>query len=177
MARMSSRGFGVRKSVWGLLALSLALLSQGCGIYTFSGSTLPGHLKTLEIPLFANQTLQSGVAEQITTELSNRVLSTNLLRTVTSNGDASLGGVVTGYATQEYQYDIRGDRKVDVEQYLVTIVVSVEFLDRKKSEPLYQGVVRGQGVYAFGSETEAQGRQRAVEDVVRQILENSLQSW
>ncbi len=158
-------------------ATALLLASHGCGIYTFSGSTLPSHLKTVEIPLFANQTLQSGVAEQITSELGNRVVSGNLLRTVASGADASLSGVVTGYTNEEYQYDIKGKRAVDITQYLVTITVSVEFIDRRKDEPLYRGVVRGQGVYDFGSETEEQGRQRAIEEVVRQVLENSVQSW
>ena len=48
---------------------------------------------------------------------------------------------------------------------------------RKKGKPLYSGTVEGEGVYAFGSEQETQGRSRAVEDVVQQVIENSVQGW
>ena len=160
-----------------LTAVLIALMFGGCGIYSFSGSTLPSHLKTIEIPLFANQTVENGVAEEITAELAARVVSTNLLRPVSSAGDALLSGVVTGYDSREYQYDIKSQRRVDITQYLLQITVSVEFYDRKREQPLYRGVVRGQGVYDFNTETEEQGRRRAIEDVVRQILENSIQSW
>ena len=160
-----------------VVATVVALLGGGCGVYTFSGSTLPGYLRTVEIPLFANRTLQPGVAEEITSELNTKVLGANLLRVVPRDGDASLSGEVRGYLNEEYQYDIKGERRVDVTEYVVRIAVYVEFFDRKKGKPLYSGMVEGEGVYAFGSEQETQGRQRAVEDVVRQILENSVQGW
>jgi len=171
------RTSGSRTTPGVALLCMLASLCTGCGVYSFSGSTLPSYLKTVSVPLFANQTLQNGVAEAITSELAGRVVSGNQLRTVSTGGDATLTGVVTGYSNEEYQYDIRGARTVDVKQYMVTIVVSVEFVDNRKSEPLYRGTVRGQGVYDFGTETEAQGRQRAIDEVVRQVLENSIQSW
>ena len=87
--------------------VGLATAMAGCGIYTFSGSTLPGYLKTVEIPLFANRTLQTGIAEDITQETTNKVLSSNLLRVVAGGGDASISGEVRGYRNEEYQYDIK----------------------------------------------------------------------
>jgi hypothetical protein len=158
-------------------ALIAVLLHVGCGIYTFSGSSLPSHLKTVDVPLFANQTLEPAVAELVTTELSNQLMGANLLRPVTGRGDASLSGIVTGYSNKEYQYDIQRERMVNVTEYMVTITVSVEFVDNRKNEALYKGVLSGQGIYAFATEKEEDGRKRAVEDVVRQVLEHSVQSW
>ncbi len=162
-----------------LLFLSgvVVVLLAGCGIYSFSGSTLPSYMKTVDVPLFANQTLEPGLAETITEEIGTQMLSSNLLRPVNSDGDATLTGTVRGYVNQEYQYDIEGERQVNVSQYMVKVVVYVEFIDNHKNEPLYKGTVEGQGIYNFGTEQEEIGRRRAIEEVVRLVLEQSVQSW
>ncbi|MBD3242831.1 MAG: hypothetical protein GF331_19725 [Chitinivibrionales bacterium] len=158
------------------IMLTLALLA-GCGIYTFSGSTLPSYMKTVDVPLFANQTLEPGLAESITEAVGRQVLSNNALDKVNSSGDATITGAVRGYTNQEYQYDIEGERDVNVTQYMVRLVVYVEFIDNHKNEALYKGTVEGQGIYDFGTEQEEDGRQRAIEEVVRLIFEKSVQSW
>lgn len=127
--------------------------------------------------MFANQTLETGLAETITEELGNEIVSYDELRTVTNGADATITGVVVGYSNEEYQYDIRGERDVDVSEYMVKISVRVSFMDNRKNEPLFEGTVTGQGQYAFGTEQESAGRARAVEDVVKQIMQNSVQSW
>jgi hypothetical protein len=149
----------------------------GCGIYTFSGSTLPSHLKTVDVPLFANSSLQANVAEEITDSLSKRVLSTNLLRIVPTKGDATVSGKVTGYTNTPRSYGNAGVRSVTISEYEVRIVVEVEFADNKKNSRLFKGTVTGKGTYNFQTETEETGRKKAEQDIVDQILQNSLQSW
>jgi hypothetical protein len=166
------------RSITAATATLAAIASiAGCGIYTFSGSTLPSYIKTVEVPLFANQTLETGLAEDVTQKLSSRILGDNVLRPVSRDADATLSGVVTGYANQEYQYDIKRAREVDVEEYMVRIAVRATFVDNKKNDTLFNGTVQGQGIYAFGSEQENEGRERAIDDAVQQIMEKSVQSW
>jgi hypothetical protein len=148
-----------------------------CGIYTFSGSTLPSHLKTVDIPLFGNSSLQANVAEEITDSLSKRVLSTNLLRIVSTKGDATIKGTVNQYTNTPRSYDKAGVRSVNISEYEVSIVVDVEFADNKKNSQLFKGSVTGKGVYDFQKEKEETGRRKAEQDIVDQILQNSLQSW
>jgi hypothetical protein len=148
-----------------------------CGVYTFSGSTLPAHLKTVDIPLFVNATLQSGVAEDLTAAIAREVVSSNLLRVVTRSGDATISGRVVDYANTPYTYGNKGVRDVDVSSYAVRISVMVEFVDNKSSEPLYKGTISGQGIYDFASEREEDGRTRAMNDIVKQIIQNSVKSW
>ncbi len=149
----------------------------GCGIYTFSGSTLPSHLKTVNIPLFANTSLQANIAEEITDSLSKRVLSTNLLRIVSAQGDATITGKVVNYTNTPRSYGSAGVRSVTISEYEVRISVEVEFADNKKNSPLYKGTINGKGIYDFQKDTEETGRKKAEQDVVDQILQNSLQSW
>ena len=160
-----------------LISIILVTHLLGCGIYSFSGSTLPAHLKTVDIPLFVNGTLQSGVAEELTAAIAKEVVTSNLLRVVTRTGDATISGRVTNYANNPYTYGNAGARNVDVSSYAVRISVAVEFVDNKNNEPLYKGTVSGQGIYDFASEREEDGRTRAMHDIIQQIIQNSVKSW
>jgi hypothetical protein len=157
--------------------VAAAAVMCGCGVYTFSGSTLPGYLKTVDIPLFANQSLHPEVADELTSRLNREVLSSNLLRVVASDGDATISGRVLSYTHHPYTYDAKGYRDVEVKQYAVTITVDIEFMDNKKKEPLFKGTISGEGIYELASETEETGRQRALDEIVEQVLQSSVQSW
>lgn len=149
----------------------------GCGVYTFSGSTLPSHLKTVDIPLFINQSLQPGVAEDITAKLNQHVEASNLLKPVSQNSDATISGKVLSYKNRPYTYGSESLRNVNVTSYVVEISVDVEFYDNKKDKTLYKGVIAEEGIYDFENETEEDGKRKAIDRIVEQIMQNSVQSW
>ncbi len=165
------------KSILNVFSLGVVIFLGGCGFYTFSGSTLPPYLETVDVPLFVNQSLQPGVAEDVTTEVISLVRRTNLLDNVLERGDATLTGTVVNYVNEPYTYNTPGARQVDVEQYAVKITVEVIFLDNKQNEPLYEGAIVGEGIYDFDTETEETGRRKAIQDIAEQIMQNSVQSW
>jgi hypothetical protein len=150
---------------------------SGCGVYTFNGSTLPSYIKTIDIPLFKNASLEPEVAEEITTEINKKVVSDNLLRVITDQGDATLSGEVSKYTNEPYTYGTTETRQVNVDQYIVRITADIDFYDNKKDKSMYKGPVTGEGIYNFSSEQESTGRAKAVSDLVRKILEKSIQSW
>ncbi len=154
-----------------------ALVFIGCGVYTFQGSSLPSYLKTVDIPLFINSSLQSGIAEVITVELQNNVQENRILETVPDNGDATINGKVLSYKNHPYIYGSQANRQVEVSSYSVTISVEVEFLDNQKDKPLYKGVITEDGVYNFETETEEDGRSRAIKKIIERIMQNSVQGW
>jgi hypothetical protein len=159
------------------LFLFCSCVLTGCGVYTFSGSTLPSHLKTVDIPLFINQSLQPGVAEDITAELNKQVQESNLLKPVSQGSDATFNGKVLSYKNHPYTYGTQSLREVNVSSYSVTISVEVEFYDNKKDKVLYKGVITEEGIYDFNTETEETGKRKAVEKIIDQIMQNSVQSW
>lgn len=154
--------------------LSLAL--SGCGIYSFTGSTLPGHLKTVELPVFANSTLEPGVADEITSVLNQEILKSQL-RPANSDGDATISGTVVRYSHDPHTFGSDREDQVNVEQYIVKISAQVEFLDNTNGKVIYEGRVSGEGTYDFQTETEEVGRKEAIEELVRKIIQNSVQSW
>jgi hypothetical protein len=158
--------------------LIICILFIECGIYTFSGSTIPGHLKTVNIPLFKNQSLQPDIAETITSELTKNIQQNNLLKPVANNSDATINGKVIKYGNNPDYYGSNENRDVNVSSYAVQIQVEVEFLDNKKDKELYpKMVITEEGIYDFKTETEKLGQQRAIEKIVNKIMQNSMQSW
>lgn len=158
--------------------LPIVLLALICDcIYTLSGSSLPSHLKTVEVPLFANQSLEPNIAEEITAKLSQEIVSGNLLKVVESNGSAVLSGTVTEYKNEPYTFGASATRQVDVQQYVVRITTDVEFLDVKKDEPIYKGQVTGEGIYDLSKQTEQDGKNAAIKQIVERVMANSVQGW
>ncbi|MBN2189193.1 MAG: hypothetical protein JW699_07050 [Chitinispirillaceae bacterium] len=161
-----------------LSAVLASFLPLFCGcIYSFTGSSLPSHLKTVEITLFANQSLEPNVADEITLALSNEVVSGNLLKVVQRDGDAVISGAVTSYQNTPYTYGASDTRQVSVQQYVVRVIAQVEFIDKKKDEEIYKGTVTGEGIYDLQTQTEQDGKQAAIKELVRRVMENSVQGW
>jgi hypothetical protein len=153
--------------------LFLFLLLGGC--YTFSGSTLPSNIRTIEVPLFENMALVQGAAERITEVLSQKV-SREKLTLVARNGDASIRGVVVSYRNTASDYiGTRDD--LTVKSYAVEIVADIIFTDNKNGREIYRGRIVSVGHYDFASESENDGRERAIDDLTEKILLNSIRGW
>src|SRR5512136_987237 len=61
------------------LAWLAVLSAAGCG-YSFSGSSLPSHLKTIAIPVFENQSLDPTIADEVTSGVLDQFLEDNRLK-------------------------------------------------------------------------------------------------
>ncbi|MDR0303204.1 MAG: LPS assembly lipoprotein LptE [Chitinispirillales bacterium] len=146
----------------------------GCA-YTFSGSSLPSNIKTVEIPLFENSALVQGVAERITEVLSQKA-SREKLTVVAKNGDSYIGGNVVYYKNSAQDYS--GDRNsLTIKTHSVEIVADIVFFDNKNGKEIYKGRIISIGNYDFSTETEEDGRSRAIDDITEKILQNSIKSW
>ena len=155
----------------------IALLALSGCLYTFNGSTLPAHLKTVEIPLFSNQSLEANIADEITQRLSREIVGGNLLKVVEHGGNAVITGAVTSYSNTPYTFGATETRQVSVQQYVVRITAQVEFTDKKKDEAIYKGTVTGEGIYDLQKENEQTGKTKAITELVQRILQNSVQGW
>jgi hypothetical protein len=158
-----------------LAACALSLIWMNCGVYSLSGSTLPAHLKTVELPVFGNSTLEPGIESEVTAELSNEILKSQL-RPANRDADATIGGTITRYAHRPHTFGA-GGAEVSVELYIVQVTADVLFHDNKKDQVIFKGAVSGEGTYDFANEEERTGREKAVKDLVEKIIQNSVQMW
>jgi Lipopolysaccharide-assembly len=171
----SPLGAAARRSV-GLLAAGLGaaagLMLAGC--YSFSGTTLPAHLRTVRIDPVANKTLESALADQITQGLEEGFRSRSNLRKVNDGGDAELVCTLT-----DYSHRAQTTNGALVTAYRVDMLMSVLFIDRVKGDTLYKDThVPGYATYAVDKgETEELGKKLAVESLVKVILDNSVSGW
>lgn len=155
--------------------LFFLFLFSSCGFYSFSGSSIPSHMKTIEIPLFENASYKQLVAENITDKVID-LAQKERLKLVSSNGDAILEGKLLSYDNRADDYS--GNRSnLQVKSYAVTMTVEVSFKDKVKDKVLYTGTVTAKGIYDFDSESEEVGIRRAVDEIAQKIMNNSLPGW
>lgn len=155
-----------------LAAAAVSLFLAGC--YSFSGTTLPSHMHTLVIHPVENRTLEPSLADQITRGLQDGFRSRSNLRQVNENGDAEIFGTLT-----QYSQSPQSTSGSTVSTFRVDILMSVVFVDKVKGDTLYRDEhVPGYGDYApDNGETEATARQRAVDRLVKVVLDNTVLAW
>jgi outer membrane lipopolysaccharide assembly protein LptE/RlpB len=144
----------------------VAGLLPGCA-YSFRNKSLPAYLKTLAIPVFTNNTVEFGVAEDITQSLVNGFLADRSMKIAAErDANAVLRGAVTAYKNQVFGYTSQ-ERAT---QYEIVLTVSVSFRDMVKNRDIWKDdaltVRTTYNVVAVGAlpaQTEADGRRDAIQ--------------
>jgi hypothetical protein len=159
-----------------LVSLSVLTLT-GC-LYGFAGGGLPPSIKTVAVLPFDNQTPEPTLTQEISRAVREAVESRlGLRQSAEPRADAVVRGSITRYEPDLPVAYTGGDSsRVTVTRREVQITVSVEILDQKQGKPLWQRnglVVRGD----YESGNEAQGRARALDDLVVNIVEGAQSQW
>jgi len=162
-----------------LALLAGALLQAGCG-YTVS-SVLPTHIKTIAIPTFANNTVENGLAGDVTESLINGFLADKRLRLERErDADSILRGTILAYRNRVYAYT---SQEVAT-QYEILLVAQVAFRDVQKNKDLWKEdeltVRTTYNVVAVGSEpakTEVDGRKDVIQKMTDLIVSRTVQGW
>jgi outer membrane lipopolysaccharide assembly protein LptE/RlpB len=110
-----------------------ALAAAGCG-YSFRGS-LPQHIQTVAVPVFANRTNEPAVENTITRAVVEAFSTNGRLRVVTADrADAILEGEITGYELQSVAFD----PAANVRQYRLVVTMNLRFRDMREGRLMYQ---------------------------------------
>lgn len=85
-----------------LVLLSVTLLCSGCGVYSFTGASVPPEARTISVSTFPNkaQLVQPTLSQQFTDALRDKFASQTNLSLVPRGGDLHFEGEITGYATE-----------------------------------------------------------------------------
>jgi hypothetical protein len=152
----------------------------GC-LYTFqAGAGLPGHVETIAVIPFENETGRFDLPQ----EIQERFLE-ELPRTfgVTVAGEQYADAVVRG-TVRSYNVDApsfrpgaAGDRTEVVERR-VNVVLEVQVVDRVGNLILWENrSLSARGEYLEASELEEDGRRRAVERLVQAVIDGLQANW
>ena len=153
----------------------LATLLNGC--YSFTASTLPSHIKTVNIHEVDDKTLDPVLANNIHTAVVD-MFKRNAGGVRLVNGDANADFEITllSYSNKPENYNSNSD----VETYRVTIRVEVKFYDNVKDRVIYESKsLSAEGTYDVqANETEDRhGQARAIEKLQDLIITNALAKW
>jgi hypothetical protein len=169
----------MRASRWFRLPVAgLACLSLCCGIYSFSGSGLPSHIRTVAVPVFENRTAEIGIRENLTDAVTEALVTDGRLRVVgPETADSIIQGTVIDYKEQAYTYD----RSENVQEYIVRIYVDVTYQDVKNRTDIWEEKrMEGWGTYDVSispPEEIDDGRERAIARLAEDILNKTLSGW
>jgi hypothetical protein len=157
------------------------LLAAGCGLYSFSGSSLPSHIKTIAIPIMENKTLDYEVANEATEAITQRFIQDNRLKVAgESRADCVLEGQISSYEKKVYNYSA----SQTPEDYIVVIRVSATLRDAVKNREIWkQDPITVSAVYSVvpGSTQELQdetsARRKAIRDLAEDVLARTMEQW
>jgi len=158
--------------------VSLSVLWLG-GCYGFAGGGLPSTIKTVAVLPFDNQTAEPTLTQEVTTTVRDAVEGRLGLRQASERqADAVVRGTITRYEPDlpvAYTGN-EADSEVTVTRRLVQITVSVEILDQHAGKALWErsGLLL-EGDYEPGQ--EAQGKEKALDKLVTNIVEGAQSQW
>lgn len=156
-----------------ILTLMLALLS-GCGVYSFSGSTLPSHIKTVAVPLFVDQTAEFGIDQKITDGIITAITQDNSLKIAGQRqADALIKGSILRITDSADAYD----KNETASDFRLTIEIKVAFEDVKKRKTLWEETWSQWGRYDQSATTRDDAIAEAVDKLAAEIINRSVSGW
>jgi hypothetical protein len=171
------RGAGRARTAAVAAVLALAILG---GCYSFSGGGgLPSHIQTAYVAPVENQSTRFGLSESLTEQLLEAARQRLGLRLADEqDADAVIRATIRSFTDDAVNFDAVDGVGADIFQRRVTIAATVEIVDRQADEIIWssQGL-SGAGEYEPGSETEEQGTQVALENLVQKIVDGAQSQW
>jgi len=161
-----------RKSICRILLLTVnSLTIWGCGIYSFSGSNLPAHIKTAAVPLFENETSEFGIDQQLTDAVINAITHDNTLKI---SGSRSADSIIKGKILRVVDRAGPYNKDEKASGFRVTITVDVSFVDVKKRKNIWQETWSQWGDY---TDNRDDGIKEAVDKLSTDILNKTVSGW
>lgn len=111
-----------------VLCATLALVGHSCGIYSFSGASIPAEAKTVSVAYFPNhaQLINPMLSNDFSTALRDAMMNQTTLDMVDEGGDLAFEGEITDYKTMPVA--ITASQTAAMNR--LTITVKVRFSNR-----------------------------------------------
>lgn len=163
--------------VQGAVAFLLIIQNEGCA-YSFRGSSVPSHIKTIAIPVFDDQSGfgEAGLREKFTNAVIARFLNDNTLQVTEKNtADSILEGFITSVKPEPSV--VGGDEQV--RKWRITITAKVTYADVKLRRKVWDKTLSNWGDYEYtgGLSARAEGIQQAINKLAEDILIETVSGW
>ena len=157
-----------------IIGIAIVVIS-GCGNYSFSGSTLPAHMKTIALPVFEDRTAEFGVDQALKDALIDAFTKDNSLTIADPRtADSILEGEILSIRYQAGAYNTQEQ----VEDIKVYVTVNVKFTDLKLREVVWEEQLTQWGTYnPDDPDGQQAGIDEAIENLVADILNKTIAGW
>lgn len=155
------------------------IIRSNCGYYSFSGSSLPAHIRTIAIPVFDNKTTEFGVREDITDALIQKFTQDNTLKVVDGrSADSIIEGTIVNIREQAGAYNVNEQ----VKEIRVYVTFQAKFEDLKKNKVIWEEQITQWGTYSPDSaggenSTRQDAIQEAIDKIVTDIFNKTISGW
>ena len=161
-------------------------LSLNCGYAT--RSTLPSNIRTVFVAPFKNSVIYENegnrniylplLEQKVRNEIINRFLFDGVLKIGKEDqSDLILKGELKSYDRSGLRYTDNND----VQEYRITITVSLELWNREKNEMVWsEPGFSGEASYFVSgpqAKTEDAALQDAIKDLARRVIERTVEDW
>lgn len=175
---MSTTRVTVTSHICGVvLVIGTLVAFAGC-LYSFTGASVPKHLKTVAIPLVDDQSGfgEARLRENFTTALTNLFIRDNSLEVADRNtADAMLEGVITSVVDAPAVVG-QGER---VTKRQITVSARYAFQDFKLNKKVWEKTFSEWGQYESGGSPSQRdvGLQEAIRKITENILLDTVSNW
>lgn len=161
-----------------LYYLSIIVLINSCGVYSFSGASISSEIKTVTIANFNNTTASSppSLSNNITEALKDRFNDQTSLSIVDNDGDLLFTGDISSYTIKP----IAIQSNETAAQNRLTINIKVEYTNFKDNEFNYNTNFSRFRDYSSSediSTIEDQLMAEIIEELVDDIFNKALANW
>lgn len=159
---------------------AIAVLGQGCGIYSFTGASISPDVKTVRIEAFPNQAanVNPRLSQAFTQKLKEKFITeTNLVMT---NDETQADLNFNGYISLYDIASVASQGNETTAKNRLTISVYVEFTNRKNEEQNFSQAFTRFQEYPAGSSFESVEAQLVEEidaQIIQDIFNKSIANW
>ena len=149
--------------------LTCCLLLSSCGIYSFSGASIPAEAKTVSVQYFPNnaQLVNPLLSNTLTNALNDIFVNQTTLQSVAQNGDLALEGEITGYSTSPIA--ITGNQTAAMNR--LTVTVNVRFTNKYDESKSFEQSFSQYQDYPSGQDLSSV-QDGLVEEIVNNLCED-----
>jgi hypothetical protein len=167
----------LKKACCLVVLLSFCLLNS-CGIYTFSGASIPAEAKTVSVQYFPNnaQLVNPLLSTTLTNALNDMFVNQTTLQSVAQNGDLALEGEITGYTTTPIA--ITGNQTAAMNR--LTVTVNVRFTNKYDETKNFEQRFSQYQDYPSGQDLSSVQDvlvETIVEDLCQDIFNKAVVNW
>ncbi len=161
-----------------LAGMLIATLMTGCGVYSFTGASIPPEAKTISIGYFVNnaQFVEPSLSQSLTDALRDRFQSQTSLDFVNTDGDLDVQGSISDYSTRPVA--IQGNETAALNR--LTVQVKVTFTNNIDPTRNYESTFTRFADYPSSQDLSAVKDQLITEindALVEDIFNKSVVNW